>query len=62
MVNLLVGILAYSFQSKKLSIKMTRLDKQALMKIGGYVCLNIYPRWLQEQFAKKTSINKVPIF
>ncbi|PCS22268.1 hypothetical protein BTN49_1997 [Candidatus Enterovibrio escicola] len=41
---------------------MTRLDKQALMKIGGYVCLNIYPRWLQEQFAKKTSINKVPIF
>nr|WP_199399625.1 hypothetical protein [Candidatus Enterovibrio escacola] len=31
MVNLLAGFIAYSFQPKKPSIKMTRLDKQALM-------------------------------
>nr|WP_150138420.1 transposase [Candidatus Enterovibrio escacola] len=31
MVNLLVGLIAYSFQPKKPSIKITRLDKQALM-------------------------------
>uniref|UniRef100_UPI0037428C25 transposase n=2 Tax=Candidatus Enterovibrio escicola TaxID=1927127 RepID=UPI0037428C25 len=33
MVHLLVGLIAYSFQPKKPSIKMTRIDKQALMQI-----------------------------
>uniref|UniRef100_UPI001237B604 transposase n=1 Tax=Candidatus Enterovibrio escicola TaxID=1927127 RepID=UPI001237B604 len=33
MVNLLAGLIAYSFQPKKLSIKMTRFDKRALMQI-----------------------------
>ncbi|PCS24270.1 hypothetical protein BTN49_0088 [Candidatus Enterovibrio escicola] len=33
MGNLLVGLIAYSFQSKKPSIKMTRFDKQVLMQI-----------------------------
>ncbi|PCS21483.1 hypothetical protein [Candidatus Enterovibrio escicola] len=33
MVNLLAGLIAYSFQPKKKSIKMTRFDKQALMQI-----------------------------
>ncbi|PCS21146.1 hypothetical protein BTN49_3293 [Candidatus Enterovibrio escicola] len=33
MVNLLVGLIAYSFQPKNPSIKMTGLDKQALMQI-----------------------------
>ncbi|PCS23570.1 hypothetical protein BTN49_0539 [Candidatus Enterovibrio escicola] len=33
MVNLLVGRIAYSFQPKKLSIKMSWFDKQALMQI-----------------------------
>ncbi|HDY8043567.1 TPA: hypothetical protein RQK80_004043 [Vibrio vulnificus] len=33
MVNLLAGPIAYSFQPKKPSIKVTRLEKEALMKI-----------------------------
>uniref|UniRef100_UPI0037435A41 transposase n=1 Tax=Candidatus Enterovibrio escicola TaxID=1927127 RepID=UPI0037435A41 len=33
MVNLLAGLIAYSFQLKKPIIKMTRFDKQALMHI-----------------------------
>nr|WP_223823886.1 transposase [Candidatus Enterovibrio escacola] len=33
MVNLLAGFISYSFQLKKLNIKITRLDKQALMQI-----------------------------
>ncbi len=33
MVNLLAGLIAYSFQPKKPSIKRTWLDKQALMQI-----------------------------
>ncbi|PCS23083.1 hypothetical protein BTN49_1076 [Candidatus Enterovibrio escicola] len=33
MLNLLAGIIAYSFQPKKPSIKMARLDRQALMQI-----------------------------
>nr|WP_199399357.1 transposase [Candidatus Enterovibrio escacola] len=33
MVKLLAGFIAYSFQPKKRSIKMTRFDKQALMQI-----------------------------
>nr|WP_097357274.1 transposase [Candidatus Enterovibrio escacola] len=32
-INLIVGLIAYSFQPKKSSIKMTRFDKQALMQI-----------------------------
>nr|WP_150138568.1 transposase [Candidatus Enterovibrio escacola] len=34
-VNLLSGLIAYSFQLKKPSIKMTKFDKQALMQILG---------------------------
>nr|WP_263364244.1 transposase [Candidatus Enterovibrio escacola] len=33
MVNLLAELIAYSFQPKNPSIKMTRFDKQALMQI-----------------------------
>ena len=33
MVNLLAGLIAYSFKEKKPSIKVTRLEKQALMQI-----------------------------
>ncbi|WP_104399763.1 IS982 family transposase [Vibrio penaeicida] len=33
MVNLLAGLIAYSFQPKKPSIKVTRLEKDALMQI-----------------------------
>nr|WP_223824359.1 transposase [Candidatus Enterovibrio escacola] len=33
MVKLLAGLIAYLFQLKKPSIKMTRFDKQALMQI-----------------------------
>ncbi|PCS23981.1 hypothetical protein BTN49_0347 (plasmid) [Candidatus Enterovibrio escicola] len=33
MINLLAGLIAYLFQPKKLSIKMTRFDKQVLMQI-----------------------------
>ncbi|PCS23167.1 hypothetical protein BTN49_1163 [Candidatus Enterovibrio escicola] len=33
MVNLLAGLIAYLFQPKKPSIKMTKFDKQALMQI-----------------------------
>ena len=33
MVNLLAGLIAYSFQPKKPSIKVTRLEKEALMQI-----------------------------
>ncbi|PCS23685.1 hypothetical protein BTN49_0654 [Candidatus Enterovibrio escicola] len=33
MVNLRAGLIAYSFQPKKLNIKITRFDKQALMQI-----------------------------
>ncbi|PCS22085.1 hypothetical protein BTN49_2278 (plasmid) [Candidatus Enterovibrio escicola] len=33
MVNLLVWLIAYSFQPKKLNIKMTRFDRQALIQI-----------------------------
>ncbi|PCS21631.1 hypothetical protein BTN49_2792 [Candidatus Enterovibrio escicola] len=32
-VNVLARLIAYSFQPKKPSFKMTRLDKQALMQI-----------------------------
>ncbi|PCS23587.1 hypothetical protein BTN49_0556 [Candidatus Enterovibrio escicola] len=35
MVKLLAGLIAYSFQPKKLSIKITRFDKKALMQILG---------------------------
>ncbi|PCS24281.1 hypothetical protein BTN49_0001 [Candidatus Enterovibrio escicola] len=34
---MLAGFIAYSFQPKKSSIKMTRFDKQALMQICGYL-------------------------
>nr|WP_150139420.1 transposase [Candidatus Enterovibrio escacola] len=33
MVNLLAALIAYSFQLKKPNIKMSQLDKQALMQI-----------------------------
>ncbi|WP_190319181.1 hypothetical protein [Candidatus Enterovibrio escicola] len=33
MVNLLAGLIAYSFQPKKPNIRMARLNKQALMQI-----------------------------
>ncbi|PCS23350.1 hypothetical protein BTN49_0947 [Candidatus Enterovibrio escicola] len=35
MVNKLAWLIAYSFQLKKPSVKMTRLDKQVLMQILG---------------------------
>ncbi|PCS23608.1 hypothetical protein BTN49_0577 [Candidatus Enterovibrio escicola] len=37
MGNLLVGLIVSSLQPKKPSIKTTRLDKQALMQISGYL-------------------------
>nr|WP_199399593.1 transposase [Candidatus Enterovibrio escacola] len=37
MVNLLAGLIAYSFQPKKPSFKMTRFNKQVLIQISGYL-------------------------